>query len=200
MGEDMISNALVWLMHKLTNYLFQRDDAGAASPQARHDRWRQLEHEFHHWFEGLPDSFTGCVRLVPDAQHPVKLRRLFPEIWHSLPACASSMQTYHMGRILLLTSEPPSDTSDTRYNLAGSVDAQIQHHAHEICGISMARPDGSVRVNAIQQLFVAGVHLRKDEERRAVVGFLRQIEYDLGWATRYRVKQLLLQWGWPEND
>jgi hypothetical protein len=29
---------------------------------------------------------------------------------------------------------------------------------------------------------------------------LRRIESDLGWATEYRVKQLLNEWKWDESD
>jgi hypothetical protein len=32
-----------------------------------------------------------------------------------------------------------------------------------------------------------------------VLRLLQDIEVDLGWATEYRVKQLLREWGWDEN-
>lgn len=32
-----------------------------------------------------------------------------------------------------------------------------------------------------------------------IVKLLRDVERDLGWATGYRVKQLLREWGWIEE-
>lgn len=32
-----------------------------------------------------------------------------------------------------------------------------------------------------------------------IVRLLRDVERDLGWATGYRVKQLLREWGWGEE-
>lgn len=36
-------------------------------------------------------------------------------------------------------------------------------------------------------------------ERRVAIRMLRAIEADLGWATEYRVQQLLKEWGWNES-
>lgn len=46
---------------------------------------------------------------------------------------------------------------------------------------------------------MAGQCLSEMSERKVVIDLLRGIEKDLGWATEYRVRQLLEQWGW-ETD
>jgi hypothetical protein len=47
-------------------------------------------------------------------------------------------------------------------------------------------------------MFVSGQCLMEPRERRTIIGLLRGIEADTGWATEYRVKQLLREWGWDE--
>jgi hypothetical protein len=51
----------------------------------------------------------------------------------------------------------------------------------------------------VQPLFVAGQCLTETRERRIILDLLRGIESDLGWATDYRVRQLLKEWGWNEE-
>lgn len=63
----------------------------------------------------------------------------------------------------------------------------------------MARPDSSVRIHSLQPLFVSGQCLTDAKERRLIVRLLRDVESDLGWATGYRVKQLLKEWGWNDE-
>ena len=57
-----------------------------------------------------------------------------------------------------------------------------------------------MRIHQIQPLFVVGQCLTHERERRAVLELLRGIERDLGWATEYRVQQLLKDWGWDINQ
>ena len=221
MGEDMISNALVWLMSKIINFLASRGPIDNVFPQDRStptmlyesnqitllERWCELEKELDTWYQGLPESFHGCARLPPirnanlPSDHP---RVLFAEIWHSLPACASAMQAYHMARIILLTNKPNESIArrspvSSRLHPYRGIEEATRYHAHEICGIMLARPDQSVRVNAVQPLFVAGQYLTEDSERRILLDLLRGIESDLGWATDYRVQRLIREWGWSST-
>lgn len=56
-----------------------------------------------------------------------------------------------------------------------------------------------MRIHQIQPLFVVGQCLTHESERQAILELLRGIEVDLGWATEYRVQQLLKVWGWDIN-
>ena len=69
-----------------------------------------------------------------------------------------------------------------------------------LSGIACSRPEASVRVHSTQPLFVAGQCLTHHRERKVVLDLLRSIEVDLGWATEYRVEQLIKEWGWVANS
>lgn len=221
MKEDMISNALVWILSKIVNFIAVGDDIHlghntppvqsgplGVSQQTLLERWHRLQAELDAWYNGLPDTFRPCARIEParspqhttdDDDYP------FPEIWYSMPMCSATMQHYHMARILLLVNKPHESTArrstvTSRLQSYRSIESEIRYHSHEICGISMARPDGSVRIHSLQPLFVSGQCLTDPRERRTIIRLLRGIEADLGWATEYRVQQLLKEWGWDESD
>lgn len=221
MKEDLISNALVWILSKIVNFISSTGDhlhlnssPAASGPvgmqQALLERWNRLNTELDVWHNGLPTTFRPCARIEP-SRLPLHITRtgddtaLIPEIWHSIPMCASAMQHYHMARILLLINKPHQSTSRRatithRLNSYRSIESDIQLHSREVLGISMSRPDGSVRINSLQPLFVSGQCLTDAAERQIVIRLLRGIEADLGWATEYRVKQLLKEWGWGDSD
>jgi len=222
MKEDMISNALIWLLSKIINYIASGDSLDHVFPQdpaspigtlgINHmlllERWKDLEHELDIWHKGLPDTFKPCARLSPVWDNSVpgnSPRAVFSEIWYSIPMCASTMQSYHMARIILLLNKPHESTARrstlaSRLHSYQSIGTEVRNHSHEICGIALGRPEGSVRIHQVQPLFVAGSCLTEDRERRIILDLLRGIEADLGWATDYRVKNLLKAWGWDENQ
>ena len=221
MGPDMISNALIWLMSKIINYLASGDSIDHIYPQDRSsptgilginqmlllERWKELEKELEIWYQGLPDTFKPCARLPPTLDGSISRdspRATFPEIWYSIPMCASTMQSYHMARIILLINRPHESTArrstlSDRLHSYRAIEREVRYHSYEICGIALGRPEGSVRVHQVQPLFVAGQCMTEDHERRVVLDLLRGIENDLGWATDYRVKQLLKEWTWQET-
>ena len=129
---------------------------------------------------------------------------IFPEVWYSIPMCASTMQSYHMSQIQLLMNKPHESTQGrtTVFARLSSYEAAVsesQGHSREIVSIALARSDESVRIHSVQPLYTAGQCLRDPKERHLILKLLRDIETDTGWATEYRVKQLLHQWQWDEN-
>ncbi|KAJ5099325.1 transcriptional regulator family: Fungal Specific TF [Penicillium argentinense] len=220
MKEDLICNGLIWISSKIVNYIssgdkITHDNGGEGGPlgvsqQLLLERWMRLEAELDAWYSGLPDTFQPCARIEPSqiahykpAEEAQDLATL-QEIWHSLPMCASIMQHYHMARILLLINKPHESTSrrntiTLRLQSYRSIEADIGFHSREILGIALSRPDGSVRINSLQPLFVSGQCVTDPRERRVAIRMLRAIESDLGWATEYRVQQLLKEWGWNES-
>ncbi|TVY49400.1 hypothetical protein LCER1_G007742 [Lachnellula cervina] len=221
MREDMISNALIFLMSKIINYLASGDSVDHVFPQNPASpsgliginqmlllqRWKELEKELDTWLKGLPDTFKPCARLPPvtDGSVPAdSARALFSEIWYSIPMCASTMQSYHMARTVLLINKPHESTArrstlSNRLHSYRSIELEVRHHSHEICGIALGRPEGSVRIHQVQPLFVAGQCLTDSRERRVLLELLRGVENDLGWATDYRVQQLLKEWNWSQS-
>lgn len=222
MKEDLICNCLIWILSKIVNFISAGDnlnmsenrsvDSGplGVSQQVLLERWFRLEAELDAWHLGLPETFRPCARIKPShlphrktAEETHDLATL-EEVWHSIPMCASIMQHYHMARILLLINKPHETTSrrstiTLRLQSYRSIEAEIGYHSREILGIGLARPDGSVRINSLQPLFVSGQCVTDARERRVAIRLLRAIESDLGWATEYRVQQLLKEWGWDEG-
>ena len=220
MREDMISNALIWLQSKIINFIASGDSVDHVFPQdpgtpnsligINHmlllERWKELEKELDIWYHGLPETFKPCARLPPITDGSVARnspRAIFSEIWYSIPMCASTMQSYYMARVILLMNKPHESTA-RRSTLANrlhsyrAIELEVRHHSHEICGIALGRPDGSVRIHQVQPLFVAGQCLTETRERQIILDLLRGIEADLGWATDYRVQGLLKDWGWDQ--
>jgi len=222
MKEDVICNALVWILSKIVNFVSSGDGLNmndnrsvnseplGMTQQVPLERWYRLEAELDAWYSGLPDTFKPCARIEPsrmphfqpaeEAKDLVTLQ----EVWYSMPMCASTMQHYHMARILLLINKPHESTSRRssitfRLQSYRSIEADIGFHSREILGIALARPDGSVRIHSLQPLFVSGQCVTDARERRVAIRLLRAIEADLGWATEYRVQQLLKEWGWDES-
>ncbi|CAG7921972.1 unnamed protein product [Penicillium olsonii] len=221
MKEDLVSNGLVWIMSKIVNFISSGDNVHltdnrpmtgplGVTQQALLERWYRLESELDAWYSGVPETFRPCARMDPSKlthhrpAHENEDISTLQEIWFSLPMCASTMQHYHMARILLLINKPHESTSrrstiTLRLQSYRSIEADIAFHSREIVGIGLSRPDGSVRINSLQPLFVAGQCLTDARERRTTVRLLRSIECDLGWATEYRVQQLMKEWGWDES-
>lgn len=222
MKEDMISNALIFLMSKIINYLASGDSVDHVFPQNRSspagmiginqmillERWKELKRELDIWFQGLPATFQPCARLPPitDGSVPAESpRAVFSEIWYSIPMCASTMQSYHMARILLMTNRPHESTVKrstvfSRLQSYRAIELEARIHSHEIIGIALARPDSAVRIHQVQPLFVAGHCLTAHAERKVVMDLLMEVETDLGWATDYRRSQLEKDWGRDDEE
>ena len=225
MGEDMFSNALVWLSSRICNYLasgevFEPTPAGDKTEVPRMEvglvgesqvsllqRWGALETALEIWHDGLPATFQPSARIKTagrdlGCRHDASLR--FEEIWYVMPMCAATMQHYHMARILLLINKPHETTAGRstigdRIGSYRAIDREATRHCYEICGIALARPPASVRVHSTQPLFVAGQYFEQTNERQVVLDLLRSIKDDLGWSTEDRVQELLKQWGWDDG-
>ena len=214
MREDMIANALIWLSSKLVNFisagesftpLSAADSHAGRSPthnsadigvsqQTLLERWHRLKNELDVWFNGVPETFMPTARITT-----THYGTSFVEVWHSVPMCAATVLSWHMTQILLLINKPHETTARRstvaeRLHSYRTIEADIKFHSREICGICLARPEASVRIHSLQPLFVAGQCLTGASDRRVIIDLLKGIESDLGWATDYRVQQLLREW------
>ncbi|KAL2375339.1 hypothetical protein RJ035_005683 [Blastomyces gilchristii] len=209
MNEDLISNALIWILSKVVNFAAAGDTLDARgncfdesstgiSQKTPFERWHRLQTELGRWYDGLPDTFKPYSRMERSHsfhQGPNDEPLQWAEVWYGMPMCASTIQHYHMARILLLINKPPESAAKghmmaSKLKSYRSIESEIKFHSHEICGISMSRPEASVRIHSVQPLFVAGQCLTEPRERRTILQLLRGIENDLGWATEYRVQLL----------
>lgn len=219
MKEDMIANALIWIMGKIVNFAVAADTGPSEgrhiwegiNAAAMHEKWVELKTHLENWYAGLPDSFKPCAQLHP-SMIPSRLASkygddgpVFTEIWYNIPMCASTMQSYHMARMLMLLNMPQHSTfrkTTFHKRLTGyrSITQEIEAHALAICGIASSRPDSAVRIHSVQPLFTAGQSLNTVAEKKGLLRMLREIERDTGWATQYRVRRLCEDWEWPTPD
>lgn len=141
MQDDMISNALIWLMMKLINFIAAGDDVDESlSPLGFGIRqnqlleyWEGLDRQLNVWHDGLPDSFKSTATTWPDndtvsgllhdiARHiqAKSIQRApnptsdIPKKWFARPMCASTMQSFHFARIQLLHNKPHVSTGTPR--------------------------------------------------------------------------------------
>ena len=222
---DTISNALVWIMCRLMNLLAhdKQDVSSASGPpssyfdprigqsgrssssQDVHSTWDVISQVLDSWFQDLPETFRLCLRVHSQSSTSIADRRLFEESYYSIPMCAATLQHYHFARILLLLNKPVSPVSQgssmrSRLQAYRQVSKNVEKHAREICGIAISRPPSRVRIHMVQPLYAAGLCLEQSEERKMVLELLQDIEEELGWPTRYRIKALKDEWGWEEGS
>lgn len=214
MSDDMVSNAFIWLLAKLVNFVIApeitREDLSPLSVNARQkemlESWESLDAQLRGWYEGLPDSFNPTAISVGATDSVIE------EKWFPRPMCASTMQWWHFARIQLLHNKPhfatPSRLESSHFNLSpatsgtslaqrhasyASILRQSREHAKEIVSIGLGRSDEGTRVHAVQPLWTAGQVLGTGEDddvdpetemwRRSILGQLRGIERDMGWAS-----------------
>ncbi|KIW05771.1 uncharacterized protein PV09_03627 [Verruconis gallopava] len=201
MGDDMISNALVWLLSKIANFIATVSDDDSQATAV----WQALDLEVKVWYEGLPSSFQPSARIPIDDQISPNLKW---ETWYSNSMCASTMQSYHMARMLLLIHRPskilygwasshePGMVAQRKDLLSvyRSMQTELRTHAIEICSIALGRPHDPARIHMLQPLYIAGRCLTDARDQKIVITLIQDIEKDLGWATGYRVEQLLEEW------
>ncbi|KAL1864378.1 hypothetical protein VTK73DRAFT_5941 [Phialemonium thermophilum] len=229
MKEDMISNALIWILSKVINYIAamkelqqQETDASRAddgssggsmggsreSPWTLRDKWKSISRELDVWYEGLPDTFQPCARIERKTSEPATESSppkpaTIPDIWFTSAMCASTIQTYHLARMLLLIHRPQSVDAALRtgavfdfLNIYRKIEAELRYRSREIFGIALSSPTTSITLHQTQTIFVAAQCLVEDEERHMALDILRRANSDLGWETEYRVQQLIKEWGW----
>lgn len=197
MREDMTANALVFILSKIMNFLSPTSSRAQNNP----NRWKTLHREVEAWFESLPESFTECWRLEVDLKSADASRANFAEVFYSIPLCSVTMQHYHFAQIILLLHMPRETSASVMDQLRSyrAVPEKIAYHSREICAIALGRPPAHVRIHMLQPIFLAGQCLEGLQERKVILELLRNIETDLGWATEYRVQELLKEWGWESN-
>lgn len=185
MSDDKISNALIWILMKLVNFIAAGDEMPESLLGVRqHDLlsyWHGMEQQLRVWHEGLPPSFTA-IAIGTDSASGLEER------WFPRPMCASAMQTYHFARVQLLMNKPHTSTGSpfsprptssggnsasnarrsvstpgsslaARHASYASILQQSRFHAKEIVAISLGRADEGTRIHSVQPLWTAGLVL-----------------------------------------
>ena len=116
-----------------------------------------------------------------------------------MDVCAAAFQLYHFARILLLLNKPMQPQETSRLKAYREVCNEAIKHAHQIVGIALGRPHPAVRVEMLLPLYIAGLCLDADEERKVLLEILRAIEQDTGCSTESRCLELMKEWGWSQE-
>ncbi|KAF2771049.1 hypothetical protein EJ03DRAFT_269323 [Teratosphaeria nubilosa] len=120
MEDDIVANALIWIIMKLVNFIAAGDDVpehlspvrlGVRQRQLL-EYWGDIERQLQGWYDGLPDSFHPTAISPSSANKPCKPS--IEEQWFPRPMCASAMQSYHFARIQLLHNRPHLSTTAPR--------------------------------------------------------------------------------------
>lgn len=213
MKDDMISNALIWILSKVVNYIADIKEFQCSHPENAQrvikDCWERLTRELDIWYQGLPDSFQPRARIERKQSEPATESTplkpaTIPDIWYTSAMCASTIQTYHLARILLLIHGPHNTSSQALrtgavldfLNAYRNIEAELRYRSREIFGIALSSPTASIMLHQTQTIFVAAQCLAEDDERQMALDILRRANSDLGWETEYRVQRLIAEWGW----
>ena len=202
---ETVAHTLLWLVLRVMNYLASEDDE---TPTLRQPMWLQLTRQLDEWYTNLPPTFQPCaqIRYPLPQRHDGFASNNLTEVFFSMNVCAAALQLYHFARILLLLNKPLQDTSVSTFTTTSnrlkhyrSIPGEAIKHAHQIVGIALGRPHPAVRVEMLLPLYIAGLCLEADEERKVLLELLRAIEQDTGCATNGRCVKLMEDWGWSQE-
>lgn len=197
---ETVAHTLLWLVLKVMNYLASGQDG---TPAPRQARWLQLTSQLDDWHSNLPATFEPCAQIRYRLPGRTGTHRShLTEVFFSMNVVGASLHLYHFARILLLLHRPlqPQDTASPSgiavCKTFRTMSTEALKHAHQIIGIALGRPHPAVRVEMLLPLYVAGVCLEADEERKVLLELLRAIEQDTGCETEARCQKLMKQWEW----
>lgn len=122
------------------------------------------------------------------------------------------------------TNPPNATLRANKWSLAqrhasyASILRQSRRHAEEIVSIGLGLTNDSARIHSVQPLYTAGQVLGMRESttrptqpedgnspddvdamRGCILNLLQNIQRETGWATEYRMQQLLEEWGLPNG-
>lgn len=147
--------------------------------------------------------------------------------WYHVARIQLLHHSPHAAAGLASTTTPRSPSSTAQPVSYAEILRQSRIHAKEIVAIAQGRADEGTRIHSVQPLWTAGLVLGKDGDdddddddgsaaarenggevssgethawRRTIVDLLRGIERDMGWASEYRVQNLLELWGIAPAD
>lgn len=200
--EELASRAVVWILMKIMNVLADKAEAagGGKETEARKKKRDAIKSLLDLWHSALPPTFKPYAQVAgPSSISPNMVSASMSELLFSSAGCAAALQLYHFGRILVLLNQPLETNAQSaggHIRVFQDVVRQTRHHGREICGIALGSSRHLLSAPITQPLYLAGVCLEADEDRRVVIDLLEGMEVDTGHSTEYRRRDLKIQWGW----
>lgn len=183
MASNMIAQAMeLFAAHHASEGAFGFSSLKPADSDNYEKRWRRLFDSIQEWFDTRP------MEMLPVMSMPAKTAgSAFPTVLYSNAAAISGNQFAHTAAILMLQRKP-------RDMVLGKV-RSILWHARQICGIALSNDHHGAWTNTVQPVWIAGRLMSNSEEHSAIVRLLQRIERETGWATQWRIDDLMEHWG-----
>lgn len=183
----MASNIIARAMDLFASYhaaegAFGFSGADPLRSEAYGKRWRSLFDDIQEWFATRPTEMLPIMAMsAKECSSP------FPTVLYSNAAAISGNQFAHTAAILMLQRKP-------RDMALGRV-RSILWHARQICGIALSNDHHGAWTNTVQPIWIAGRLMSHPQEHDAIVCLLKRIERETGWATQWRIDDLMEHWG-----
>ncbi|KAL6234532.1 hypothetical protein BDW75DRAFT_241038 [Aspergillus navahoensis] len=194
--HDTYANYTVYLCAQTLGVLFRRPPGSSSSYPGSPDdssdcyvaRWSRLFEAVEQWYENRPSQMKSIFSVSTATSADWGRERPFPTVLYANGAAISGNQLYHTCALLLLQRKPKTLTLVRRPK-------SVLWHARQICAISASNAHHGCWTNALQPLWIAGKIMSHHSEHGAIVETLTRIERETGWATAWRVEDLLEFWG-----
>lgn len=149
-------------------------------------RWRRLFDDIQEWFITRPMEMLPVMAMsAKDSGSP------FPTVLYSNAAAISGNQFAHTAAIMMLQRKP-------RDIALGKI-RSILWHARQICGIALSNDHHGAWTNTVQPIWIAGRLMSHPQEHDVIIRLLKRIERETGWATQWRIDDLMEHWGDAED-
>lgn len=187
----MISNLIAQAMDLFASYhasegAFGFASANSSQNEAYGQRWRHLFDNVLEWFDTRPTEMLPVMSMSAKESGSA-----FPTVLYSNAAAISGNQFAHTAAIMMLQRKP-------RDMVMGKV-RSILWHARQICGIALSNDHHGAWTNTVQPIWIAGRLMSHPQEHAAIVALLGRIEKETGWATQWRIDDLMEHWGDPDD-
>lgn len=183
MAANMIAQAMdLFASHQASEGAFGFSAVDPAASEAYEKLWRRLFENIQDWFATRPMEMLPVMAMSARSSGST-----FPTVLYSNAAAISGNQFAHTAAILMLQRKP-------RDIALGKI-RSILWHARQICGIALSNDHHGAWTNTVQPVWIAGRLMSHPHEHAAIVRLLQRIERETGWATQWRIDDLMEHWG-----
>ncbi|KAK6528897.1 hypothetical protein TWF694_004126 [Orbilia ellipsospora] len=185
--EDELGNRVMFILGQIINYCAKDEiEKNEHNVTERLRKAEELEKKLEDWKRCLPDSFEPLTRMRDKDG-------IFDTLWFNPPCCGVAMQIYCFAKIML-TMHKPHPPSQDRYQHFLAAQRQYKSSSAMIIGISLSGCEEAYHLLSLQCLYAAGLVLDGKEERRILLGLIRECQHRTGRSTYYLSEELQKLW------
>ncbi|KAF2626380.1 hypothetical protein BU25DRAFT_343956, partial [Macroventuria anomochaeta] len=190
------ANRLILWCADVSRFCFGSSTVTPDTPEKHspaYDKWRVLKDFDDRWTADTPSCFRSLYYC------PARPERgdYFPVIWQPNDAHIVALQHLELGRMLLAVCNPRRQRvgiGSRASNLA--MEHQLRESIKVLCGLALADKhfQGGMTTAAVG-ISISGELFDKVQDQRAIVQFLRTLEDEHAWPTRFTINALREAWG-----